>query len=107
MEAYENEVVLEDYWAEINGGFEEPVGHINYMPLSQMGSASAVAGTVGEYEYKQERYIGVFNIGLETGEFDISIPDGDYKNLLDESKIIVKNSNMTLRNNPIIIRVKS
>jgi len=50
-EAYQNEVVLEDYWAEINGGFEEPVGHINYMPLSQMGSTSEVAGIVGEYSF--------------------------------------------------------
>ncbi len=50
-EAYENEVVLEDYWAEVNGGFDETVGHLNYWPKSQLGMASPVAGNIGEYEF--------------------------------------------------------
>ena len=53
-EAYENELVLEDYWADINMGFDERVGHINYMPKSQMGmeSEGALGGNIGDYEFR-------------------------------------------------------
>ncbi|MBT3243112.1 MAG: T9SS type A sorting domain-containing protein [Bacteroidetes bacterium] len=50
-EAYENDLILEDTWANFNGGFDEHIGHINYWPKSQFGSASEVAGTVGEYSF--------------------------------------------------------
>ncbi|MEA1877032.1 MAG: hypothetical protein U9N86_09205 [Bacteroidota bacterium] len=47
-EAYENDLILEDTWANFNGGFDEHIGHINYWPKSQFGSASEVSGTVEE-----------------------------------------------------------
>ena len=52
-EAYTNEVVLEDFWAEVNGGFDERVGHINYWPKTQMGmeSTSTLGGNIGDYEF--------------------------------------------------------
>jgi len=51
QEAYENDLILEDTWANFNGGFDERVGHINYWPMSQFGAASEVAGNVGDYEF--------------------------------------------------------
>jgi len=50
-EAYENDLILEDTWANFNGGFDDHIGHINYWPKSQFGSASEVQGTVGEYSF--------------------------------------------------------
>ena len=50
-EAYSNEVVLEDYWAEINGGFDERVGHLNYLPITQMGMESPIEGHIGDYQF--------------------------------------------------------
>ncbi len=50
-EAYQNDLVLVDYWSNFNGGYDTRIGHINYWPLSQMGMASTVAGTVGDYEF--------------------------------------------------------
>jgi hypothetical protein len=51
-EAYDYELVLEDYWAEFNGGYEEKEGHINYWPLSQMGMAGEIEGMIGEYTWQ-------------------------------------------------------
>ncbi|MFA6484002.1 MAG: T9SS type A sorting domain-containing protein [Bacteroidales bacterium] len=51
-EAFNNDLILADYWSEFNGGFDATIGHINYWPLSQMGIASPVAGTIGEYTFK-------------------------------------------------------
>ena len=53
-EAYENEIVLEDFWADINMNFDERVGHINYMPMTQMGAeaSSILGGTVGDYAFR-------------------------------------------------------
>ncbi len=53
-EAYQSDLVLEDYWAEINGGFDERIGHINYLPLSQMGaqSESIIGGNIGDYSFR-------------------------------------------------------
>ena len=53
-EAYENEVVLEDYWADINMGYDARVGHINYMPLTQMGlvNETTLGGNIGDYEFR-------------------------------------------------------
>ncbi len=60
-EAYEVDMVLQDYWAEMNGGFTETVGHINYLPMSQIGSASTVSGIIGDYDFRG----AVQNVGME------------------------------------------
>ncbi|MBN1765788.1 MAG: hypothetical protein JW860_11060, partial [Sedimentisphaerales bacterium] len=60
-EAFEIDLALQDYWAEMNGGFNEPVGHINYLPMSQIGMESPISGIIGEYDF-----IGaVQNVGME------------------------------------------
>ncbi|TSA35222.1 MAG: T9SS C-terminal target domain-containing protein [Porphyromonadaceae bacterium] len=51
-EAFNNDLILADYWSDFNGGFDTGIGHINYWPLSQMGMASTVAGNIGDYTFK-------------------------------------------------------
>jgi len=51
-EAYQNDLILADYWCNFNGGKDEGIGHVCNWPLSQMGMASEVAGTIGEYSFK-------------------------------------------------------
>ncbi len=50
-EAFNNDLILADYWSNFNGGLDEGIGHINYWPLSQMGMASEVAGNIGDYTF--------------------------------------------------------
>jgi hypothetical protein len=51
-EAYQNDLVLEDFWLDFDGGSDAGVGHINYWPISQMGMPGATSGTVGNYFFK-------------------------------------------------------
>lgn len=51
-EAFDNDLVLEDYWEAFNGGEDDRAGHINYWPLSQMGMAAEVGGNIGDYLFK-------------------------------------------------------
>jgi len=52
-EAYQNDLVLVDYWSDFNDGNgmdrDMRVGHINYWPLSQMGQDAANGGKIGDY----------------------------------------------------------
>lgn len=50
-ESYQNDLVLADYWSNVNSGGDARVGHINYWPLSQMGMASTVEGNIGDYTF--------------------------------------------------------
>ncbi len=51
-EAYENDLKLEDSWVDVNGGYENPVGHINYLPFSQIGMSGEGAGKVGDFTFR-------------------------------------------------------
>jgi hypothetical protein len=51
-EAYQHDLVLEDFWLEFDGGFGETIGHINYWPISQMGMTGETSGTVGNYSFR-------------------------------------------------------
>ncbi len=51
-EAYQNDIVLEDFWMDFDGGNDASIGQINYWPLSQMGMPGATSGTVGDYYFK-------------------------------------------------------
>ncbi len=61
---------------------------------------------VGSFLDNENEYVGIFNVGKETGDFDITLSDSEYVNLIDESVVNVKNGMMTLRLEPIIIKVK-
>jgi hypothetical protein len=51
-EAYQNDLVMEDYWMDFDGGADATLEHINCWPLSQMGMAGEKSGTVGSYFFK-------------------------------------------------------
>jgi hypothetical protein len=63
-QAYNVDLSLQDFWAEMNGGFNESVGHINYLPKNQIGSASPISGTIGEYNFTG----AVQNVGVQDVE---------------------------------------
>lgn len=50
-EAYEYDLKLVDSWSNVNAGFDEPVGHVNYLPYSQIGMNSTVSGIIGDFSY--------------------------------------------------------
>lgn len=63
-EAYTNDLVLEDSWSEVNFGFDEPIGHTNFVPFTQIGMNSTVAGKIGDY-----RFTGaMLNMGVADAE---------------------------------------
>jgi hypothetical protein len=51
-QAYQNDLVLEDYWLDIDNGYDATDGHINYWPKSQMGMDGATSGIVGQYYFR-------------------------------------------------------
>lgn len=51
-EAYQNDLVLEDYWMEFEGEANNLIGHINYWPLSQMNIPGSGSGTIGNYYFR-------------------------------------------------------
>jgi hypothetical protein len=61
---------------------------------------------VASYEYQDVRTIGIFNVGLEHGEINLAIPDGQYNNLIDESSINISSGMIKLTNKPVIMKVK-
>ncbi|MCX6226829.1 MAG: T9SS type A sorting domain-containing protein, partial [Bacteroidia bacterium] len=51
-EAFDNNLALEDYWADANVGAVDPVGNINYWPLNQMGMDDENGKKVGAYNFR-------------------------------------------------------
>jgi len=51
-EAYTSDLVLDDAWTFMNGGRQDPVGLINYLPISQINSPSEVEGIIGELGFR-------------------------------------------------------
>ncbi|MCD6333491.1 MAG: T9SS type A sorting domain-containing protein [Bacteroidales bacterium] len=73
-EAYDYDLVLEDYWAYFDGGYDDPegLGHINYWPLSQMGMAGETAGTVGGYTFRSA-HLNQGNQDAENARLNVQI----------------------------------
>lgn len=61
---------------------------------------------IGEYKYLDKTVVGIFNVGLEKGSFDISLPDGTYLNVITNKEFQVKDGMMDLIEEPIITWVK-
>jgi len=57
---------------------------------------------VGEYLYLGKKIIGIFNIGLEKGDLDISLLSGKYTNLIDNTTIEIVDEKLSLSNKPLI-----
>jgi hypothetical protein len=63
-EAYEYDLKLEDSWSNLNAGYDESVGHVSFLPFSQVGMNSTVSGVIGDFSYK-----GAFlNTGMADAE---------------------------------------
>ena len=63
-EAYQNNLVLEDYWADFSYGDKGNIGNINYWPLSQMGMDDGAGGTIGSYTFRG----AMLNMGMADQE---------------------------------------
>ena len=53
---------------------------------------------------EKEEYFGIFNVTNSKGEVEIDIDDGEYVNLIDDEKIIIKKGKTSLINKPILIK---
>lgn len=85
-EGYDNDLVLEDYWLDFDGGFGETVGQINYWPLSQMGMAGNPTGTVGA-NYFKGALLNRGNSDSENAKLDIKILKNGAEILSDASPV--------------------
>lgn len=59
-----------------------------------------------EYTYQGEKIVGIFNVEGKLGNYSISLKDGVYKNLIDDTDIEISNEEMKLRRLPIIFETK-
>lgn len=57
------------------------------------------------YETQSKITVGVFNVENVMGERDINIPEGDYKNLISDDIISIRNGKIKLENKPMIFEV--
>jgi len=85
VEAYDNNLVLEDTWLDFDGGFGETIDNIHYWPLSQMGMAGDPTGTVGANIFKG----AVLNSG-----------NNDSENVKLEVKILKNGAEFSTENSP-------
>ncbi|MBA9084241.1 glycosidase [Fontibacillus solani] len=60
---------------------------------------------VGEYTWGDQKLIGVFNMKGKSVEVVVNLPDNAYTNLIDGSKVIVKDGKLLSVSKPIIIEV--
>lgn len=89
--------------------FSQGLYKIHPMPVDQVIFAS--------YILNSELMLGIFNMGLKTGEIDLTvgndnyglinqIPDGTYVNLVNDQLITLRNRRLTLRQEPMVLRIK-
>lgn len=58
------------------------------------------------FENEQEKWIGIFNVGLVEGTMEVDLPDGIYTNKLGSKRVKVEDSKIVLSKTPIIIQIK-
>lgn len=56
------------------------------------------------YETENEKMVLIANLGSEKGLVEVNLPDGEYVNLFDDSKVSVKDKKVELILNPLIIK---
>ncbi|HHW66227.1 MAG: hypothetical protein PWP07_505 [Epulopiscium sp.] len=83
---------------------------IHPMPADQVIYAS--------YFLEDELLLGIFNVGLKSGEIDLTvnddisglinqIPDGEYLNLVNDKVVTLKERRLILGKEPVILRIKA
>ncbi|NLL30221.1 MAG: alpha-amylase [Clostridiales bacterium] len=60
---------------------------------------------VAVYEMNNEKLYGIFNFGKTTDEIDIEIKDGEYLDLIENKKVIVKDNKLSLGKEALIFKV--
>lgn len=60
---------------------------------------------VAVYEMNNEKLYGIFNFGKTTDEIDIEIKDGEYLDLIENKKVIVKDNKLSLCKEALIFKV--
>ncbi len=58
------------------------------------------------YESEQEKRMAIFNFSLKSGEISVEAADGEYKNLLTNKVILVKDGKVRLTAEPIVFDMK-
>lgn len=58
------------------------------------------------YKYKKEKIIGLFNVERRTGYYDLNIKDGNYKCLISGENLEVRNGELKLKLEPIILKIE-
>lgn len=59
-----------------------------------------------ERDNNKRRKLGVFSLKAESANVSVNIPDGEYKNLIDDETVTVKDGKIECCGKPIIINVK-
>lgn len=59
-----------------------------------------------DYNYEHKKITGIFNVENKSGFMKIDVPDGKYKNLIDDSIIDIKDGEIELCNYPVIFEYK-
>ncbi|HHU28916.1 TPA: alpha-amylase [bacterium] len=80
-------------------------------PIFAYGSYDVLKPNINEvfllkYENKEKKLYGIFNVGLKEGDLEIKAVDGEFVNLIDGEKVVVKDGLFKLTNKPVIIEVK-
>ena len=52
------------------------------------------------YTDAAEKRIGVFNLKHHDGSIPVNAPDGEYENLITQSKIIIENGKLNIESTP-------
>ena len=76
----------------------------NYIPsvnvYHHMEAYNELDSVVMYYNDSIEKRIGVFNLKHQEGHIPVNAPDGEYENLINEEKIIIRNGTLDIRSTP-------
>lgn len=76
----------------------------NYIPsvnvYHHMEAYNELDSVVMYYNDSIEKRIGVFNLKHQEGHIPVNAPDGEYENLINEEKIIIRNGTLDIQSTP-------
>ena len=58
---------------------------------------------VGKYEEQGFRFVGIFNVGMESGYIEVPLSDGTHINLINQEEVLVKDGRMKCISEPVLI----
>jgi len=78
--------------------FSSGIYHVHFPEVDEVAYQS--------FENEQEKWLGIFNVGLKEGKIKVDLPDGVYSNKLCSRKVKVVDSMISLTKSPIVIQYK-